>query len=159
MGQFKSMETTGAIRPRQQEALPDFCRAMGETLADLVRQLSPSISLRDVAELPILTLGQQFQGGQNNRIGQQAIDDVFIAIVEVVRDYIVRHDTRKLTIRNASGRQVFISLASDPDVRIEEEFSGSLRRKVAIEVKGGTDKSNAHNRAGEELISEGVENS
>jgi hypothetical protein len=42
-----------------------------------------------------------------------------------------------------------LSLSSDPDVRIEEEFDGTLRKKVAIEIKGGTDPSNAHNRAGE----------
>src|SRR5207253_11212246 len=51
--------------------------------------------------------------------------------------------------RNAAGRVVLISLSADPDVGIEEEFSGRLRQKVAIEIKGGTDKSNAHNRAGE----------
>ena len=28
-------------------------------------------------------------------------------------------------------------------------FEGKLRNKVAIEIKGGTDNSNAHNRAGE----------
>ena len=41
-----------------------------------------------------------------------------------------------------------IALASDPDIRIQEEFAGELRNKVAIEIKGGTDVSNAHNRAG-----------
>jgi hypothetical protein len=40
-------------------------------------------------------------------------------------------------------------LGSDPDISVEEEISGTLRKKVAIEIKGGTDKSNAHNRAGE----------
>jgi len=34
-------------------------------------------------------------------------------------------------------------------IRIQEEFEGKLRNKVAIEIKGGTDVSNAHNRAGE----------
>jgi hypothetical protein len=44
---------------------------------------------------------------------------------------------------------VVIALASAPDVRIQEEFGGRLQNKVAIEIKGGTDRSNAHNRAGE----------
>jgi hypothetical protein len=44
---------------------------------------------------------------------------------------------------------VIIALASDPDIRIQEEFGEVLRKKVAIEIKGGTDASNAHNRAGE----------
>jgi hypothetical protein len=38
---------------------------------------------------------------------------------------------------------------TDPDIRIQEDFGGTFRKKVAIEIKGGTDKSNAHNRAGE----------
>jgi hypothetical protein len=39
---------------------------------------------------------------------------------------------------------------SDPDIRIQEEFEkGRFHNKVAIEIKGGTDHSNAHNRAGE----------
>lgn len=42
-----------------------------------------------------------------------------------------------------------LTLGSDPDISVEEEVSGTLQRKVAIEIKGGTDKSNAHNRAGE----------
>lgn len=36
-----------------------------------------------------------------------------------------------------------------PDIRVEEEFDGSLRNIVAIEIKGGADISHAHNRAGE----------
>jgi len=40
-------------------------------------------------------------------------------------------------------------LSSDPDIRIQEEFEGKLRNIPAIEIKGGTDVSNAHNRAGE----------
>ena len=40
-------------------------------------------------------------------------------------------------------------MATDPDICVQEEFGGELRNKVAIEIKGGTDVSNAHNRAGE----------
>lgn len=42
-----------------------------------------------------------------------------------------------------------IIVGGDPDVRIQEEIGTASHKKVAIEVKGGTDKSNAHNRAGE----------
>jgi len=50
---------------------------------------------------------------------------------------------------NASRRTVILRLAADPDIRIQEEFDGTLRNKVAVEIKGGTDVSNVHNRAGE----------
>jgi hypothetical protein len=149
MGIFKSMEMTGAMSERQREALPQFCISMGRVLGELVDQLSPVVTSRDITELRLLTLGSQFQGANNVTIGKQATADVFIAIAELVQDHIVERNERKLIIENAAGRRVTISLASDPDVRIQEDFSGELRNKVAIEIKGGTDSSNAHNRAGE----------
>jgi len=84
------------------------------------------------------------------RLANGATVDVFLAVSELVKDHISTHDERRITIRNASGRKVVIALATDPDIRIQEEFDeGQLRNKVAIEIKGGTDVSNAHNRAGE----------
>jgi hypothetical protein len=149
MSQFKSMEARGVLNDHQRAGLPAFCRAMAEGLADLVRQMSPTITPRDIAELPLLTIGAQFQGSNNNTIGKRAILDAFLSMREVVKAYITEEDDRRLTLRNSAGRTVVIALASDPDVRIQEEFGGKLQNKVAIEIKGGTDKSNAHNRAGE----------
>jgi XcyI restriction endonuclease len=149
MGQFKSMEDRGLLNPKRRPDLEGFCEAMSKSLAQLVLQMSPQFTLQDVAELPLLTLGSKFQGGNNNTIGKQATMDVFLAISELVKDYKVSEDERKITIRNASSRKVLIALASDPDISIREEFSGEMRNKVAIEIKGGTDYSNAHNRAGE----------
>jgi hypothetical protein len=149
MGQFKSMEARGVINDRQRTALPAFCSAMTKGLAEMVRQLSPRITPRDVAELPLLTLGAQFQGSNNNAIGKLTILEVFSSIREIVKNHIVAEDERKLTIKNSAGRIVVIALAGDPDVRIQEEFGNKLQNKVAVEIKGGTDRSNAHNRAGE----------
>ncbi|HEX5716283.1 MAG TPA: XcyI family restriction endonuclease [Thermoanaerobaculia bacterium] len=150
MALFQSMEISGIIRERQERALPDFCRAMAISLAELVVQISPAITMQDVEELPLLTLGQQFQGSNNNRIGQEATRDVFLAIVEALGDAVESRTDKMAIVRNASGRRVFITLAADPDVRVEEEMTGEGRRKkLALEIKGGTDRSNAHNRAGE----------
>ena len=66
-----------------------------------------------------------------------------------MKDHIQSEDARTITIKNASNRKVVIALAGDPDIRIQEQFGDELRNKVAIEIKGGTDVSNAHNRAGE----------
>ncbi len=149
MSQFKSMETRGILKPSRRPDLEGFCEAMGRSLAELVRQMTPAFSAQDVGELPLLTLGSQFQGGNNNTIGKQATIDVFLAVADLVKDHVVTAEERKLTIRNAAGRTVVIALAADPDIRIQEEFDGQLRNKVAIEIKGGADISNAHNRAGE----------
>lgn len=149
MGRFKAMEVRGTINSRQKGALPDFCRAMCTALADLVRQLSPAITPRDVTELPLLTLGSLFQGANNVLIGKQATADVFLSIRAVLGNALIESHSQKMVVTNASGRQVVFTLGSDPDIRIEEDFAGSLHKKVAIEIKGGTDRSNAHNRAGE----------
>jgi hypothetical protein len=148
LGAFRSMESQGTLNPRQRELLPELCQALGVVLADLVRQLSPAVTARDVEELPLLTLGQQFQGARNVGIGQQAIEEVFRVIAEIVREHTVERTERRITLVNASGRRVVITLGSDPDVRIEEEFAGALRKRVAMEIKGGSDRSNAHERAG-----------
>ena len=149
MTQFKSMEMRGLLKQARRPDLEGFCAAMAQSLANLVRQLAPQFSPRDVMDLPLLTLGSQFQGGNNNSIGKRATIDVFLAVAELVKPHIVTQGERIITIRNSSGRKVVIALAADPDIRIQEEFNGELRNKVAIEIKGGTDVSNAHNRAGE----------
>jgi hypothetical protein len=149
MGRFKSMEARGVLNKNQRKALPILCRALSSGLAELVRQMSPAITQRDVAELPLLTLGAQFQGSNNNTIGRQAVVDAFLSIREIVKEHIAEEQEKRITVKNSAGRIVVIALAADPDVRIQEEFSGKLQNKVAIEIKGGTDKSNAHNRAGE----------
>ena len=77
MGPLKSMETTGILRANQRTLIPQFCTAMGQALATLIRQLSPMVTARDVHELPLLTLGGQFQGASNVSVGQQASTDVF----------------------------------------------------------------------------------
>jgi hypothetical protein len=48
-----------------------------------------------------------------------------------------------------AGRVVTLALAADPDVVIKETVNDQEVFKVAVEIKGGTDYSNAHNRAGE----------
>ena len=114
-----------------------------------MRQVSPKITARDISELPLLTLGAQLYDSNNNAIGNQATLDVFLSVVEIVKRYIVTQDSTKIIVHNASKRKVIIALSSDPDIRIQEEFEGRLRNILAIEIKGGTDVSNAHNRAGD----------
>ncbi|HKZ13589.1 MAG TPA: XcyI family restriction endonuclease [Solirubrobacterales bacterium] len=149
LGIFKSMETQGNLSGRADQQLEDFCKAMTLALADLIDQISPRVTQRDVEQLPLLTLGSQFQGSNNNRIGKAATEEVFLAIHEIVAEHISKESSGTIVVKNAAGRDVRIRLAADPDVRFEEEFGAELRPGLAIEIKGGTDRSNAHNRAGE----------
>jgi hypothetical protein len=126
MSPFKSMEQRGMFDPKRRPPLEEFARVMAESIAEMVRQISPRINARDVTELPLITLGAQLYGSNNNAIGQQATLDVIVSVAEIVKKFIISRDTKKITVRNASKRKVF-----------------------SIEIKGGTDNSNAHNRAGE----------
>lgn len=148
MGLFKSMEEMGTLSAKQENHIRDFCVAMTERLADLVRQI-PNLEERDLRELPLLTFGSQLQGSNNTKIGKKAMQEVFVAITEILKPYVSKEETKRLTIKNAARRKVFVTLSHDPDVSIQEEVEGRTHSKVAIEVKGGTDVSNAHNRAGE----------
>src|SRR5258708_10618001 len=143
------METAGLFNPNKRPDLERFCTVMAEDLAELVRQISPKITARDISELPLLTLGAQLYGSNNNAIGKKATLDVFVSVAEIVKPFIVSQDARKISIINASKRKVLLALSTDPDIRIQEEFEGKLRNKAAIEITGGPDISNAHNRAGE----------
>lgn len=55
-----------------------------------------------------------------------------------------------MQLDNAAGRSVLIEFAPDPDLILREEIAdGIYRNIIAIEIKGGTDYSNIHNRIGE----------
>lgn len=146
---FRTMEASGRIGPRQEAHLVAFCEAMVPSLAELVMQISPLITARDVNDLPLLTLGSQFQGSNNNTIGRQATLDVFLSVAEIVAPHTLSRGEREIQLRNASRRTVIIAFGSDPDLSVIEMFGEEARPKVAVEIKGGSDRSNAHNRAGE----------
>ncbi len=148
MGRFKGMEELGTVSEKTRPWVPFFCQVMAKPLAELLRGI-PKITERDLCELPLLTFGSQLQGSNNTRIGKIAMKDVFVAVKEIVAKYVVSTTESKLTLKNSAGRTVLIALAHDPDVRIQEQVSDQVHHKVAIEVKGGTDVSNVHNRAGE----------
>jgi hypothetical protein len=148
MGRFKGMEGLDTVSKNVRPCVPAFCHAMAEPLADLVRGI-PKITERDIRELPLLTFGSQLQGSNNTQIGKIAMNEVFVAIKEIVAKHIVAATDRRLTLKNSAGRTVFISLSHDPDVCVQEQVEDRIHHRVAIEVKGGTDVSNAHNRAGE----------
>jgi XcyI restriction endonuclease len=149
-GLFKSMEQRGVITDTQKALLDQLCKTMSDALAELVRQMSPAISQRDVSELTLLTIGSQFQGGNNVVIGRQAIEALYLSVREVVKACIALAQKDKIVVTNSASRRVTLSFGADPDLRIQEELAaGHVHNKVAIEIKGGTDRSNAHNRAGE----------
>ena len=149
---FKSMETDGRIGASCVDHISDLCAALIESSLALLSGLSKEVLTQDLLDdITIMTLGPQLRGGANVKVGSDAISDVFNVIHEIVK-HVSEPTQRKncIQIKNAADRVVYIEFAADPDIIIREELSPeNYRNTVAIEVKGGKDFSNIHNRIGE----------
>jgi hypothetical protein len=146
---FKSMEESGQISTGATPLLKELCRVLCGSAEFLVDHV-PHLSKETVHELTLLTLGPQLRGGALNILGTRATRRVFDLISSLLSDEAVAEGEHSLEVRNAAGRLVRVEFAADPDICIREELpSGRFRNLVAIEIKGGKDYSNIHNRIGE----------
>jgi XcyI restriction endonuclease len=133
---------------RIEPSLPALCRSLCATGGMLVEAIK-DVSLGAVFELQLLTLGPQFKGGGNVKVGQSAIDTFFALLKSLLSPYNPKVKGRQLTFANDSRLNVVVRVASDPDVSITQKLEAEERKLVAIELKGGTDISNIWNRLGE----------
>lgn len=147
-GRFSGMEVRGDLGAARANQLPALCHCLCRTGAKLIAALD-DCSLCILHDLQLLTVGPQLRGSENTRIGQSASKCVFDLIRGLVESWLVETTLRTLIIRNASGRRVMVEFASDPDVSIIEKLPTDVRRLVSMEIKGGKDVSNIHNRLGE----------
>lgn len=150
-GQFRALEVSGKLTKKNAAALFPFCRAMAEPGALLLAGIgSDNLTGAILDDLTLLTLGPQLRGGANVKIGTAAIAAVFGVIKDIVDRSVTAADQSRMELRNAAGRRVLIEFSADPDIIIREEMrAGNYRQLIAIEVKGGRDFSNVHNRIGE----------
>lgn len=150
-GMFKSLEEKGSLSQKQRSALPELCRALNLSAKYMLEHLKDQmISSGFFDQLTLLTLGPQLRGGANVQKGTSAISQVFDVVYQIVSASVVRSNSRCIELKNNSGRTVYIQFAADPDIVIREELAtDKYRNLVAIEVKGGQDYSNIHNRVGE----------
>jgi hypothetical protein len=148
---FKSMEVKGILTKKHADALPELCSGLIKSAISLIDGVGVDrISKEFLDDLTLLTVGPQLRGGANVKKGIAGIIDVFQTIHDIVEHAANSSSASKIEIKNAAGRIVLIEFAPDPDIVIREEFSkGKYRNIVAIEVKGGVDFSNIHNRVGE----------
>ena len=151
LSKFKVLEDAAVVPSELRPYLGDLCSAINESVSRLLLRF-PRAQLRaDVAQLPVMTLGAQADGSWRTRIGSSATQAVFDSLRFIVRNAGADFTETKssITVTNSSGRHVSLMLSADPDVVIREEFADVSVYKAAIEIKGGTDRSNIHNRAGE----------
>jgi hypothetical protein len=118
---------------------------IGEALVKGINTISKEIA----HELQLLTLGPQLRGARNTELGKAATARTFALLKDIIRGSIVEETGDSISIINSAGRRVLIRFSSDPDIAITEHLESGDRKLVSIEIKGGTDYSNAHNRLGE----------
>jgi hypothetical protein len=148
---FKSMEKRGALTRESSDQLPALCRGLISGASSLLNGVGiERLSREFIDDLTLLTLGPQLRGGANVKKGTAGIVKVFEVIHRIVNKSCIETSPQRIKLINAAKRKVLIEFAPDPDIIIRELMEAKkFRNIIAIEVKGGTDFSNIHNRLGE----------
>ena len=151
LAMFKPMEDRGMINESVSKSIPPLCRALAGCASSLLKGIGAARLTKEfMDDLTLLTLGPQLRGGANVRKGTAGIVKIFNTITGIVQESVVSSDRQCIEIKNAAGRRVLIEFASDPDIIIREVMAEKRYRNIiAMEIKGGTDFSNIHNRIGE----------
>ena len=154
---FKRVEEQGVISDSCDEDLPELCKSLSKTAWRLINNINePSSDHLD--ELILLTLGAQFSGSHRARKGLRKATEVYEIIKETFPEHLKEwdDDNKQLKLENNKGRTVLVIFSSDPDVIVKERVDpGNFRNLLVIEIKGGSDRSNIHNRLGEAEKSHG----
>lgn len=148
---LKAMEADGRLPSKADTGLEAFCLALNQAAAELITGIGlERVSRNLLDDLTLLTFGPQLRGGANVRKGGDATIRVFEIIHAIVKRAVKNKTASCIEVQNAARRTVLIEFAADPDIVIRERTAkGGHINKIAIEIKGGTDYSNIHNRLGE----------
>ena len=151
-GRFMKLED-GDVLSESQTArltaqLPSLCQSWTRSAERLI-SAAPELSTRDAENLQLLTLGAQLRGSENNRIGNAATREVFDIVRDTLGSRVDEETKRTLLVQNEDESVWEVAFAADPDVTIVHRRARSDRRALCIEIKGGGDVSNVHNRIGE----------
>lgn len=147
-GSFKHLGEQGIITKKISLQIEALCISLIGSAVIMIEQID-DLSLGAIRDLQMLTLGPQLRGGLNTELGKNATDKIFKLLKSLVSAYLKKETDNMLIIENDSKRTVTIEFSSDPDIRIIEIIGSTNRPLVSIEIKGGKDKSNIHNRIGE----------
>lgn len=145
---FKKLEEDNTISFKTNKFIEILCERFIECASIFLSEID-SIDSSDIHDLQLLTVGPQFRGSNNNTPGQVATQKAFKIIKDIVSQYEKSSTDTEIVILNALEREVEISFASDPDITVIETLPSSKHKLISVEIKGGTDPSNIHNRIGE----------
>jgi hypothetical protein len=141
-------ENSGRLSPDLVSSLDEFCGALTSPLTQLVIAMN-QFTDQDLSDLSLLTLGSTLQGGRNNVIGSKAAQGIFDSIRTLIEAKILVESPRLIQFQSKSKKTFEVVMGSDPDIALNQIAVSERVPRVAIEVKGGRDASNAYNRAGE----------
>ena len=145
---FKSLEEKSRLSSENESSLKELCQILCSSADHLIKGIT-RLTPEGVHEMTLLTLGPQLRGGALNLLGSKATKKVFDLICSLLSSVEIKETEKSIEVRNAAGRIVRVEFANDPDICIRENLpSGRYRNLVAIEIKGGRDYSNVHNRIG-----------
>lgn len=141
------------------EAIPELNRVAARHLESLCRQLCcaalrtigqlDDLSLPTIHELQRRSLMREHHLLSQSEIDDLRADNLHDLLNRLLSPFLHERTRTSLRIENAAGRPVLIEFASDPDVLFTEKQGSTTRLVLSIEVKGGADASNIHNRLGE----------
>ncbi len=148
---FKGMEERGIIRKLPDARLVALCRVLSICASFLINGIGMARLTRELLDdLSLLTLGPQLRGRANVKKGTTGNIKIFDIIHKILAKQVRESNQQQIVITNAAGRDVRIGFAPDPDIVIRELMAtDNYRNIIAIEIKGGTDFANIHNRLGE----------
>lgn len=142
------MEDRGKLSSAIEPCLEPLSRSLIATAELLLGQVDP-VALDPLNDLQILTLGPQLRGSHNVDIGQEATKGVSALLRRLLAPYSPKTKGNRLSFKNDSQLVVEVQFGSDPDISITQRLGATVRKLVAVEIKGGVDASNVWNRLGE----------
>lgn len=148
---FKPMEHDGKITKNSEQEINNLCYAINSAMENLLKSVNRSTLTQDLEALPLMTLGVYADGVWRNIIGTQAALHVFGTIKQIVKSSgadIITDEDKCLRFKNGAGVIYRVIPSSDPDISVFLE-EPSEEKLLCIEIKGGQDVANVHNRAGE----------
>lgn len=148
---YKKAEEGAGFSREQEEALPELCMALNRAAAFIVASITDALSAEHIDDLSLLTFGPQLRGSRNVSLGTAAIREVFEVIRDIIGARATQVQDRLIAFTDSTGRAVEVRFGADPDIEAVSVHQAPRAKTplLAIEVKGGTDLSNVHNRLGE----------
>lgn len=147
-GTWVNAEENGKLSKQNEIELEEYCSYLIQHLATLIFAMG-QFNQKDLSDLALLTLGSTFQGARNDAIGTLAEKQIFELLYHLVKPWATYFEWPVIRLSIPHGPTFEIINKSDPDISLRVGSGAASIPLLAIEVKGGGDASNAHNRAGE----------